>query len=89
MKQSLRHQKIIKLVEHSGYLSTEELVTALNVSPQTIRRDLNILAELDFNSSLSRRGAASPSSAENSDYVDREQSSFHYKKVILRRKSQS
>ncbi|CWX22614.1 TPA: DeoR/GlpR family transcriptional regulator [Haemophilus influenzae] len=72
MKQSLRHQKIIKLVEQSGYLSTEELVAALDVSPQTIRRDLNILAELD----LIRRhhgGAASPSSAENSDYVDRKQ----------------
>ena len=72
MKQSLRHQQIIKLVEQSGYLSTEELVAALDVSPQTIRRDLNILAELD----LIRRhhgGAASPSSAENSDYVDRKQ----------------
>ena len=72
MKQSLRHQKIIKLVEQAGYLSTEELVAALDVSPQTIRRDLNILAELD----LIRRhhgGAASPSSAENSDYVDRKQ----------------
>ena len=44
MKQSLRHQQIIKLVEQSGYLSTEELVAALDVSPQTIRRDLNILA---------------------------------------------
>ena len=48
MKQSLRHQQIIKLVEQSGYLSTEELVAALDVSPQTIRRDLNILAELDL-----------------------------------------
>lgn len=70
MKQSLRHQQILKLVEQQGYLSTEELVATLDVSPQTIRRDLNILAEMD----LIRRhhgGAASPSSAENSDYVDR------------------
>ena len=36
MKQSLRHQQIIKLVEQSGYLSTEELVAALDVSPQTL-----------------------------------------------------
>ena len=78
----------MKLVEQSGYLSTEELVAALDVSPQTIRRDLNILAELD----LIRRhhgGAASPSSAENSDYVDRKQFFSLQKKIILQRKSRS
>ena len=47
MKQSLRHQKIIELVKLKGYASTEELVIELEVSPQTIRRDLNILAEQD------------------------------------------
>ena len=72
MKQSLRHQKIIDLVNQYGYLSTEDLVSRLEVSPPTVRRDLNILAELD----LIRRhhgGAASPSSAENSDYIHRKQ----------------
>lgn len=81
MKQSLRHQKIIQLVEANGYLSTEELVGALEVSPQTIRRDLNILAEMD----LIRRhhgGAASPSSAENSDYTERKQFFSLQKNVI-------
>ena len=60
MKQSLRHQKIIELVKLKGYASTEELVIELEVSPQTIRRDLNILAEQD----LIRRhhGGAAPSS---------------------------
>ena len=48
MKQSLRHQKIIELVKLKGYASTEELVIELEVSPQTIRRDLNILAEQDL-----------------------------------------
>ena len=59
MKQSLRHQKIIELVKLKGYASTEELVIELEVSPQTIRRDLNILAEQD----LIRRhhGGAAPS----------------------------
>ncbi len=72
MKQSIRHQKIIELVSQYGYLGTDDLVSHLEVSPQTIRRDLNILAELD----LIRRhhgGAASPSSVENSDYIDRKQ----------------
>lgn len=81
MKQSLRHQKIIQLVETHGYLSTEDLVNELKVSPQTIRRDLNMLAELD----LIRRhhgGAASPSSAENSDYNERKQFFSMQKNVI-------
>lgn len=70
MKQSLRHKKIVELVKLHGYISTEGLVENLKVSPQTIRRDLNELAQ----SNLIRRhhgGAASPSSAENSDYADR------------------
>ncbi|MGX2967869.1 DeoR/GlpR family transcriptional regulator [Ursidibacter sp. B-7004-1] len=72
MKQSIRHQKIIELVNQSGYVSTEELVAILNVSSQTIRRDLNELAEKN----IIRRhhgGAASPSNTENSDYSDRKQ----------------
>ncbi|TDQ59354.1 DeoR family transcriptional regulator [Mesocricetibacter intestinalis] len=72
MKQSIRHKKIVELVKQQSYISTEELVSILKVSPQTIRRDLNELAE----SNLIRRhhgGAASPSSSENSDYSDRKQ----------------
>lgn len=70
MKQSIRHTKIIELVTQFGYISTEELVSRLNVSSQTIRRDLNELAE----NNLIRRhhgGAATPSNTENSDYADR------------------
>lgn len=72
MKPSIRHKKIIELVKQQGYVSTEEFVAFLDVSPQTIRRDLNTLAEQD----LIRRhhgGAALPSSSENSDYVDRKE----------------
>lgn len=70
MKQSLRHQKIIEYVTQQGYLSTEELVKLLEVSPQTMRRDLNELAE---NNLISRHhgGAAAISSAVNSDYQER------------------
>ncbi|WP_439240176.1 DeoR/GlpR family transcriptional regulator [Lonepinella sp. BR2474] len=80
MKQSIRHQTIVELVTQNGYLSTEELVERLNVSPQTIRRDLNTLAEKD----MIRRhhgGAASPSSSENSDYASR-------KEFLLQEKNQ-
>ncbi|OOH88715.1 DeoR/GlpR family transcriptional regulator [Pasteurellaceae bacterium 15-036681] len=70
MKQSIRHNKIIELVNQLGYVGTEQLVAELNVSSQTIRRDLNELAEQN----LIRRhhgGAGAPSSTENSDYSDR------------------
>ena len=83
MKQSLRHQKIIELVKLKGYASTEELVIELEVSPQTIRRDLNILAEQD----LIRRhhgGAAPSSTAENSDYIARKQFFPSQKSAIAR-----
>lgn len=72
MKQSIRHNKIIELVNQLGYVSTEQLVEQLQVSSQTIRRDLNELAEKH----LIRRhhgGAAQPSNSENSDYHDRKQ----------------
>ena len=83
MKQSLRHQKIIEIVKLKGYASTEELVIELEVSPQTIRRDLNILAEQD----LIRRhhgGAAPSSTAENSDYIERKQFFPSQKSAIAR-----
>lgn len=72
MKQANRHKKIIELVNQLGYVSTEELVAQMKVSPQTIRRDLNEMAE----NNLIRRhhgGAAAPSNTENSDYMHRKQ----------------
>lgn len=83
MKQSIRHQKIIDLVKQLGYVSTEELVNQLGVSSQTIRRDLNELAE---NNQIRRHhgGAALPSSSENSDYVDRKLFFSHQKSVIAK-----
>ena len=45
MKQTQRHDAIIELVKKQGYVSTEELVEQFAVSPQTIRRDINQLAE--------------------------------------------
>lgn len=81
MKQSIRHQKIIELVTQLGYVSTEQLVHELNVSSQTIRRDLNELAE---NNAIRRHhgGAALPSNSENSDYSDRKQFFSLQKKAI-------
>ncbi len=64
MKQTQRHNGIIELVKQQGYVSTEELVEHFSVSPQTIRRDLNELAEQNL---ILRHhgGAALPSSSVN------------------------
>ena len=58
MKQTQRHNGIIELVKQQGYVSTEELVEHFSVSPQTIRRDLNELAEQNL--ILRHHGGAAP-----------------------------
>lgn len=70
MKQTQRHDAIIDLVRRQGYVSTEELVDHFEVSPQTIRRDLNDLADQN---KIQRHhgGAALPSSSENTAWHDR------------------
>ena len=47
MKQAQRHQEILELLSQCGFATTEDLVAHFDVSPQTIRRDLNELAELE------------------------------------------
>jgi DeoR family glycerol-3-phosphate regulon repressor len=65
-----RQQNILDLVRERGYVSIEELAQHFAVTPQTIRRDINQLAE----SGLLRRyhgGAAHDSSVENTAYTMR------------------
>jgi DeoR family glycerol-3-phosphate regulon repressor len=40
-----RHQRILALARRTGSVAVEALATELGVTPQTIRRDLNLLAE--------------------------------------------
>jgi DeoR family glycerol-3-phosphate regulon repressor len=66
-----RHQEILALAKQKGYLSTEELTRAFNVTSQTIRRDINDLCS----KGLLRRyhgGAGLASSVENVAYSDRQ-----------------
>ena len=71
MNLSPRHQEILELAKLKGYLSTEELTKHFDVTPQTIRRDINDLCERGF---LRRYhgGAGLASSIENVDYNDRQ-----------------
>jgi DeoR family glycerol-3-phosphate regulon repressor len=70
VKQTQRHDAIIELVRQQSYVSTEKLVEHFAVSPQTIRRDLNELANQN---KIHRHhgGAALPSSSVNAAYNDR------------------
>jgi len=45
MNQTQRHEKIVGLIKLHGFMSIDDLVSACEVTPQTIRRDLNQLAE--------------------------------------------
>jgi DeoR family glycerol-3-phosphate regulon repressor len=70
VKANRRHQQIIETVQSQGYVSTDELVDKFNVSPQTIRRDLN---ELAAENKIRRNhgGATTVTSSENSSYSNR------------------
>ena len=84
MKQTHRHDAIIELVKKQGYVSTEELVEQFAVSPQTIRRDLNDLAEQKM---ILRHhgGAAMPSSSVNTSWHDRKATQTAEKERIARK----
>jgi DeoR family glycerol-3-phosphate regulon repressor len=65
-----RRKKIFELVKNSGYMPIEKLVSNFKVSPQTIRFDLNALA--DEGRLVRHHGGASiPSSVINTDFDSR------------------
>jgi len=73
-----RQQALIDLVKRDGFITVDELASVLNVTHQTIRRDVNLLASLN----LLRRhhgGASLPTSGENIAYTARQQM-FHEEK---------
>jgi DeoR family glycerol-3-phosphate regulon repressor len=66
-----RQQDILQRVRQTGSVAIEELASQFDVTPQTVRRDINILCE----SGLLRRfhgGAGLPSSVENIAYPTRQ-----------------
>ena len=67
---SARQSAILKMLAKTGFVSTESMVSELQVTPQTIRRDLN---ELNAHGMVTRfhGGAGSAKSIENRPYRDR------------------
>ncbi|MHB8283193.1 MAG: DeoR/GlpR family DNA-binding transcription regulator [Caulobacteraceae bacterium] len=65
-----RHRKILELARHAGSVTVDDLAERLAVTPQTIRKDLNLLAQ---RSMLSRvhGGAVVTSGVDNITYASR------------------
>lgn len=70
MSQVRRHELIVEFVNRRGFANIEQLTDHFKVTPQTIRRDLNQLANIG---QIRRHhgGASTHSSSKNSDYSDR------------------
>jgi len=83
MTPSMRQAKIVELARQQGEVSVEELVAAFDVTPQTIRKDLNVLCD---RGALKRThgGAMHPSGVENVEYEARRQIAPSEKRAIGR-----
>ncbi|OUS38371.1 DeoR family transcriptional regulator ['Osedax' symbiont bacterium Rs2_46_30_T18] len=70
MTSQQRQSRILNLINEKGFISIDELVELFQVTPQTIRRDLNQMADA---SKIRRHhgGAERESSTENEDYQSR------------------
>ncbi len=78
-----RQGEILKMVQRQGFVSIEALAQSFNVTPQTIRRDINELCDQQL---LTRYhgGAGISSSVENIAYVTRQVLCLQEKQRIAR-----
>lgn len=67
----LRQQQTLDLVRERGYISIDELAQHFDVTPQTIRRDINQLADAGLLKRYHGGAASSDSSVENTTYIMR------------------
>ncbi|MEM5528021.1 DeoR family transcriptional regulator [Gammaproteobacteria bacterium AS21] len=81
MTSQQRQSKILALINEKGFVSIDELVALFKVTPQTIRRDLNQMADA---SKIRRHhgGAERESSTENEDYQSRKINQIDAKKKM-------
>ncbi len=70
MSQQARHEQIVELVNSKGFVSIDDLAAHFDVTPQTMRRDINTLAQ----ENRVRRfhgGASAAPSTQNTEYAKR------------------
>lgn len=80
---SLRHAEIIEIAKAKGRVLVDDLATRYNVSPQTIRKDLNDLCERRLLTRI-HGGALLPSGIENVEYEERRRIAADEKAAIGR-----
>lgn len=80
---SPRHAEIIQMAKDNGRVLVDELATHFNVTPQTIRKDLNDLCEQRLLSRV-HGGALFPSGIENMEYEARRKIAADEKDAIGR-----
>ena len=81
MNPSMRQARIVEMARQHGEVTVEALVEAFALTPQTIRKDLNVLCD---RGSLKRThgGAMHPSGVENVEYEARRQIAPSAKRAI-------
>lgn len=82
-KMNTRQQQILQLVQQQGFVSIETLSQTFDVTPQTIRRDINELCDQQ----LMKRyhgGAGLSSSVENDEYAARQVMHLDEKRSIAK-----
>lgn len=81
MQQSLRHQQIMALARSAERVLVDELVATFEVTPQTIRKDLNELCEAGLLVRV-HGGALLPSGVNNVGYEQRRNMASEEKRLI-------
>ncbi|WBF69288.1 DeoR family transcriptional regulator [Desulfovibrio subterraneus] len=79
----MRHEQVLQLIREQGFMSIGALAEMFSVTPQTVRRDINILSRQGL---LQRHhgGAGPVLSTENVDYLDRRIMCLQEKREIAR-----
>jgi DeoR family glycerol-3-phosphate regulon repressor len=78
-----RHEKIRQLVQTKGFITIEHLAKEFDVTPQTIRRDLNMLSDEGLINRY-HGGAGAVSSTENVEYTQRKVLNLKEKQMIAK-----
>ncbi|WP_428241581.1 DeoR/GlpR family transcriptional regulator [Gynuella sp.] len=78
-----RQSAILQMIEQNGTATIDELEASFDVTPQTLRRDLNILADARMIQRF-HGGASSTNSTTNLPYQDRQIRNLKEKEAIAR-----
>ncbi|MCM5703689.1 DeoR/GlpR family transcriptional regulator [Larsenimonas salina] len=82
MSQHKRQDEMVSLIQQQKYINIEQLTAHFNVTPQTVRRDLNVLAEKGMIRRVHGGAGSIESSTVNTSYNTRKTLNYEEKKAI-------